>query len=92
MGRIHLESVRLIHVSVAYPELVSGGFPSHKFKGLVKVSASNGVIRVDWKKIMAGGRGFPGNQNNPLDTPLRRLSISQQLPCPQPSGLCLESY
>ena len=34
-----------------------GGFPSHKFKGLVKVSASNSVIRVDLKKIMAGG-GF----------------------------------
>ena len=33
---------------VAYPELVSGGgFPSHKFKGLVKVGASKGVIMVD---------------------------------------------
>ena len=40
---------------MAYPELVSGGFPSHTFKGLVKVSASNSVIRVDLKKIMAGG-------------------------------------
>ena len=55
--------------SVAYPELVSGGVSkSHKFKGLVKVSASKGVIRVDLKKIMTGG--FPGNQKTPLDTPL----------------------
>ena len=57
---------------MAYPELVSGGgFPSHKFKGLVKVSASNSVIRVDLKKIMAGGGGFPGNQKTPLDAPLK---------------------
>ena len=41
-----------------------GGVPSHKFKGLVKVSASNVVIRVDWKNIMAGG-GFPGNRIPP---------------------------
>ena len=26
-----------------------GGFPSHKFKGLLKVGASKGVIRVDFK-------------------------------------------
>ena len=35
-------------LSVAYPELVSGGVSKgHKFKGLVKVGASKGVIRVD---------------------------------------------
>ena len=34
-------------ISVAYPELVSGGFPSHKFKWLLKVGASKCVIRVD---------------------------------------------
>ena len=35
-------------IAVAYPEYVSGGVSkSHKFKGLVKVSASKGVIRVD---------------------------------------------
>ena len=55
--------------TVAYPELVSGGFPSDTFKGLVKVSASNGVIKVDWKQSWPGG-GFPGNQKTPLDTPL----------------------
>ena len=48
-----------------------GGFPSHTFKGLVKVSASYSVIRVDLKKIMAGGGGFPGNQKKTLDTPLK---------------------
>ena len=59
---------------MAYPELVSGGggFPSHKFKWLVKVGANKGVIRVDLKKIMAGG-GFPGNQKTPLDTPLKKI-------------------
>ena len=36
------------------------GVPSHKFKSLVKVGASKCVIRVDLKKIMAGGE-FPGN-------------------------------
>ena len=40
-----------------------------KFKWLLKVSASKGVIRVDLKKIMVGG-GFPGNQKKNLDTPL----------------------
>ena len=55
---------------MAYPELVSRGVSkSHKFKWLVKVGASKGVIRVDLKKIMAGG-GFPGNKKKPLDTPL----------------------
>ena len=44
--------------------LRGGGFPSHKFKGLVKVSASNSVIRVDLKKIMAGG-GVSGQPENP---------------------------
>ena len=59
---------------VAYPELVSGGVSkSHKFKGLVNVGASKGVIRVDLKKIMAGGGGFPGNQKTPLDTPLESI-------------------
>ena len=48
---------------MAYPELVSGGFPSHTFKGLVKVSASNSVIRVGLKKIMAGG--VSGQPENP---------------------------
>ena len=33
----------------------------------MKVGASKGFIRVDLKKIMAGG-GFPGNQKTPLDT------------------------
>ena len=34
--------------AVAYPELVSRGVSkSHKYKGLVKVGASKGVIRVD---------------------------------------------
>ena len=34
--------------AVAYPELVSWGVAkSHKFKGLLKVGASKGVIRVD---------------------------------------------
>ena len=56
---------------MAYPELVSRGVSkSHKFKWLVKVGASKGVIRVDLKKIMAGGGGFPGHQKKPLDTPL----------------------
>ena len=40
---------------MAYPELVSGGFPSHTFKWLVKVSASKCVIRVDLKKSWPGG-------------------------------------
>ena len=51
---------------------------SHKFKGLVKVGASKGVIRVDLKKIMVGGGGFPGNQKTPLDTPLVRATQSAQ--------------
>ena len=35
-------------VTVAYPELVSGGlFPSHTLKWMVKVGASKCVIRVD---------------------------------------------
>ena len=58
---------------MAYPELVSRGISkSDKFKGLVKVGASNlsmGVIRVDLKKSWPGG-GFPSNQKTPLDTPL----------------------
>ena len=53
--------------AVAYPELVSRGVSkSDKFKGLVKVGASNlsmGVIRVDLKKIMA--RGVSGQPENP---------------------------
>ena len=49
---------------MAYPELVSRGVSkSHKFKGLVKVGASKGVIRVDLKKIMA--RGVSGQPENP---------------------------
>ena len=45
---------------------------SHTFKGLVKVGASKGVIRVDLTNIMARGwgGGFPGNQKKNLDTPL----------------------
>ena len=47
------------HTSVAYPELVSRGVSkSHKFKGLVKVDASKGVIRVDLKKSRPGGGCF----------------------------------
>ena len=62
-------SLMIISFAVAYPELVSGRVSkSRKFKGLVKVGASKGVIRVDLKKIMAGG--IPGNQKIPLDTPL----------------------
>ena len=54
---------------VAYPELVSKGVSKcHKFKWLVKVSASKGVIRVDLKKIMAVG-GFWATQKK-LDMPL----------------------
>ena len=52
---------------MAYPELVSGGgggFPSNKFKWLVKVCANKGVIRVDLKKIMAGG-WVSGQPENP---------------------------
>ena len=49
---------------MAYPELVSGGFPSHTFKGLVKVSASNSVIRVDLKKNHGRG-GVSGQPENP---------------------------
>ena len=41
---------------------------SHKFKWLVKVGASKGVIRVYLNKSWPGG--FPGNQKPPLDTPL----------------------
>ena len=41
---------------MAYPELVSGGVSkSHKCKGLVKVGAGKGVIRVDLKKHGRGG-------------------------------------
>ena len=58
---------------MAYPELVSGGgFPSHTFKWLVKVGANKGVIRVDSKKIMAGG-WVSGQPENPLDTPLKKI-------------------
>ena len=46
---------------------------SHKCKGLVKVGASKGVMRVDLNKIMAGGGGVPGNHKTPLDTPLPSL-------------------
>ena len=49
---------------MAYPELVSGGFPSHTFKWLAKVGASKCVIRVDLKKIMAAG-GFRATRNPP---------------------------
>ena len=55
-----------------------GGFPSHTFKGLVKVGASKGVIRVDYKKNH--GRGVPGNQNPPLDTPLLRKVLRADIP------------
>ena len=52
-------------LSVAYPELVSGGVSkSHKFKGLVNIGAIKGVIRVDLKKLWPGG-GFTGNQKTP---------------------------
>ena len=47
---------------------------SHKFKGLVKVGASKGVIRVDLKKIMVEGGGFRATRN-PLDTPLTRCML-----------------
>ena len=40
------------------------GFPRDTFKGLVKVSASNGVIRVDWKQSWPGG-GVSGQPENP---------------------------
>ena len=57
----HLVSLQ----SVAYPELVSRGVSkSHTFKWLVKVGASKGVIRVDLKKIMAGG-GVSGQPKKP---------------------------
>ena len=50
---------------VALPRIRSwsqGRFPSHKFKGLVKVGAGKGVTRVDLKKNMAGGvSGQPEN-------------------------------
>ena len=51
---------------MAYPELVSGGgvSKSHKFKGLVKVGASKGVIRVDLKKSWPGG-GFRATRKPP---------------------------
>ena len=64
---------------MAYPELVSGGgvSKSHTFKGLVKVGASKGVIRVDLKNHGREG-GFPGNQKTPLDTP---LSLSGGIRC-----------
>ena len=55
---------------------LTGGFQSHKFKGLVKVGASNfrkGVIRVDYKKNHGRG-GVPGNQKTPLDTQLTNAS------------------
>ena len=58
---------------MAYPELVSRGVSkSDKFKGLVKVGASNlsmGVIRVDLKKSWPGG-GLSGKPEKNLDTPL----------------------
>ena len=55
--------------AVAYPELVlGGGFQSHKFKGMVKVGAIKGVVRVYLEKNRAGV--FPSNQKTPLDTPL----------------------
>ena len=57
--------MRLRLLSVAYPELVSGGVSkSHTFKGLVKVGASKGVIRVDLKKTWSGG-GVSGQPENP---------------------------
>ena len=63
---------------MAYPELVSGFFSkSHTFKGLVKVSASKGVMRVDLKKIMAGG--VSGQTEKPLDTPLS-IVIDSNIP------------
>ena len=52
--------------AVAYPEaeLVSGGVSkSHKFKGLVKVGASKGFMRVDLKKNH--GRGGSGQPETP---------------------------
>ena len=42
-----------------------GGFPSHTFKWLLKVSASKGVIRVDLKKSWSEGGGVSGQPENP---------------------------
>ena len=53
MGKTPVGKTPRSRISVAYPaipELVSGGgggSKSHKFKWLVKVGASKGVIRVD---------------------------------------------
>ena len=48
-------------VSVAYPELVLRGVStSHTFEWVVKVGASKGVIRVDFKKKWP--RGFRATQ------------------------------
>ena len=38
---------------------------SHTSKGLVKVSASKGVMRVDLKKNHGRGGGFPDKQKTP---------------------------
>ena len=54
-----------------------GGFPSHTFKWLVKVGASKCVIRVDLKKIMAGG-GLRATRKPP-NTPLLGSTMLQHL-------------
>ena len=58
---------------------------SHTFKGLVKVGASKGVLRVDLKKSWPGG--FPGNQKTTLDTPLYRGPNCMPKPCALPCVL-----
>ena len=62
---------------VAYPGLVSRGFPklANLSGSVVKVDAS--IYQTpDFKKILAGG-GFPGNHKTPLDTLLKPRYISQ---------------
>ena len=50
-----------------------GGVPSDTFKWLAKVGASKCIIRVDLKKIMAGG-GFRATRNPPQ---IRHCSVPQ---------------
>ena len=60
--------------TVAYPELVSWGVSkSHKFRGLVKIGACKGVIKVDLNKSCRGG--VPGQPEKPLDTPLLHTDV-----------------